>query len=104
MLIVPTASIASQTVDVVVNNQIVQLAIYQKVFGVFMDVYVNNQLIIGGVLCLNVTRIVRSLYLGFSGDFIWYDTQGTSQPYYTGIGSRYLLVYLSPSDLPAGEG
>ena len=64
---------------------------------------IGSQQIIAGVLCQNLNRIVRSLYLGFSGDFIWLDTQGTTDPIFTGLGSRYILVYLDESDL-AGEG
>ena len=69
-----------------------------------MDVYIGNTLIIAGVICQNENRIVRSLYLGFSGDFAWYDTQGSTDPIYTGLGSRYLLLYLYPNELPDGEG
>jgi hypothetical protein len=35
---------------------------------------------------------------------VWFDTQGASDPVYTGAGSRFQLVYLEPADLPAGEG
>ena len=51
-----------------------------------------------------MNRIVRDLYLGFVGDFIWFDTQGSSDPIYMGLGSRFILVYLAPADLPAGQG
>jgi hypothetical protein len=37
--------------------------------------------------------------VGFIGDLIFIDTQGTSDPNYTGLGSRFLLAYLSPTDL-----
>ena len=59
-------------------------------------------MIVCGVLCENLNRIVRSLYLGFSGDFVFFDTQGGNDPQdpiYTGLGSRFVLVYLTPSDL-----
>jgi len=69
-------------------------------YGLFIDVFVNNQLIIGGVICENLNRIVRDSYLGFIGDLIFYDTtKGGNDPDYTGLGSRYLLVYLEQSDL-----
>jgi hypothetical protein len=105
MLIIPTQPIPSQTFQIVLNNQNCQLNIYQRYFGLFMDVYyVGPTLIIAGVICQNLNYIVRSLYLGFSGDFVFWDTQGSSNPYYTGLGSRYQLVYLPPSDLPPTYG
>ena len=99
MLIVPIQPVPSQYVTVTLNSQICQLNIYQKAFGLFMDVRVNNILIIGGVLCENLNRIVRSFYLGFIGDFIWFDNQGTDDPDYTGLGTRFSLAYLDPADL-----
>lgn len=74
-----------------------------------MDLYSNNVLIIAGTLALNLTRMVRDLYLGFSGDLAFVDTQvdpilGPLDPYYTGLGSRYQLIWLEPSDLPPGVG
>jgi hypothetical protein len=73
--------------------------VYQKDAGLFCDLSVNNVLIIGGVLCFNLNRIVRDLYLGFVGDLMFSDTQGTSDPLSPGLGSRYQLFYLTLTDL-----
>lgn len=104
MQLVPLQPIASQTLTVQLNGQDCTLNIYQKYTGLFMDVLVSGVGIIYGVLCENLNRIVRSLYLGFQGDFVFLDTQGTSNPSYTGLGSQFVLIYLSPSDLPANVG
>ena len=73
----------NQTLQVQLANQPCQLNVYQFAFGLFMDVYVAGTLVIAGVLCQNLNRIVRSAYLGFSGDFAFVDTQGTTDPIYT---------------------
>lgn len=101
MLIVPVQATENQTFAVLLAKQNCRLNIYQKFYGVFMDVYVSNQLIIGGVLCENVNRVIRSTYLGFIGDFWFFDTQGNSDPHFTGLGSRYQLQYLEETDLLA---
>jgi hypothetical protein len=103
MLVVPVASIPNQQLQVQLDGQACTLNIYQLQYGTFMDVLVNGIAIISGVICQNINRIVRDLYLGFSGDFIWLDTQGTTDPVYTGFGTRYQLLYLEASDL-GGEG
>src|SRR5882762_632794 len=100
MLIIPLKAVPNQTLAVLLNNQACQLNIYQKAFGLFMDVLVSNRLIIGGVICQNYNRIVRSVYLGFQGDFLFADQQGDSDPDYTGLGTRFVLEYIEPSDLP----
>ena len=66
---------------------------------VFIDLEVNNAPIISGVICLNGVKIVRDAYLGFIGDLAFYDTQGSTDPVYSGFGTRYILVYLAPGDL-----
>lgn len=103
-LAIPLQATPSQTVSVTLSGQAAQLNIYQKRSGLYMDVLVNNTLIIGGVICENLNRIVRSLYLGFLGDLIFLDNQGTSDPDYTGLGARFTLVYILPGELPPGQG
>jgi len=104
MMIVPVQSLPNQTLQTQLNGQACTLNIYQFAYGLFMDVYVGAELLVAGVICQNMNRIVRDLYLGFVGDFIWFDTQGSSDPIYMGLGSRFILVYLAPADLPAGQG
>lgn len=107
MLIVPLQPVPNQQVAVLLAGQSCELVVQQKFFGLFMNVSVNNALIIGGVLCENRNRIVRSLYLGFIGDFIFIDNQGSEDPVYTGLGgalARFSLAYLEASELPAGQG
>ena len=104
MLSVPLAATPAQTVNVVLNNQQCTIRVYQKFYGLFLDLSVNNNVIIQGVLCQSSNYIVQSLYLGFNGDLFFFDTQGTSDPSYTGLGSRFLLVYAAPGELPDDYG
>jgi len=91
-------------VQAVLGGQSARMSIYQNSTGLFIDVYVNDELIIGGVVCENENRIVRSLYLGFIGDLAFFDTAGTEDPRYakeatSGLGTRFLLLYLTPADI-----
>ena len=99
MLGVPLKAVPSQTLSVTLSGQNCQLNVYVKYGVLFMDVYVNNQPIILGVLCENLNRIVRSVYLGFVGDFVFDDTQGFTDPVFSGLGARYQLLYLETQDL-----
>jgi len=101
MLIVPVLAVPNQTLSILLANQLCQLTLRTRFYGLFMDVSVNDAPIVQGVICQNWNRIVRSAYLGFVGDFAFWDTQGKTDPAYTGLGSRYLLYYLEKSDLPA---
>jgi len=110
MNVIPISDVYSQTMTVQLGGQNCQINLYQKSTGFYCDVYVNNTAIITGVICQNLNRIVRSLYLGFVGDLCFYDTQGSILPPSTGLdpsspglGTRYLFLYLSPADLD-GQG
>lgn len=98
MQIVPLTANPNQTLTIGLNNQACQIAVYQTPDALFLDLYVNDALIIAGVICQNLNRIVRNLYLGFQGDLAFVDTQGTDDPNYLGLGSQFQLVYLSPSE------
>lgn len=99
MIVVPLKALASQTVQIQLNGQNCQLNVYQKFYGLYMDVLVNDVLVIGGVLCRNQNRIVRSAYLGFSGDFSFVDTQGNDDPDWTALGTQFQLIYFTPDEV-----
>ena len=99
MQIVPIKDVYAQSFSVQLGNQPCQINLYQRSTGFYCDLYVNNVLIIGGVICQNLNRIVRDLYLGFVGDLMFNDTQGTSDPSSPGLGTRYQFCYLEVSDL-----
>ena len=103
MLVIPTQAVASQTFRAILGGQACRIALYQKSTGLFCDLYVNDVLIVAGVLCLAGVKMVRSLYLAFAGDLAIFDTQlgaagvagfDPEQVHYTGLGGRYFLAYL----------
>jgi hypothetical protein len=104
MMIIPIQPLANQSLQVQLANQPCTIQLTQTAFGLFCNLYISSTLIIGGVLCENLNRIVRSLYLGFVGDLVFNDLQGSNDPIYQGLGSRYQLVYLKASDLAPNQG
>lgn len=106
MQIVPTQPLPNQSFQVQLNNQACIINLYQTPRALFMDLYVGTELIKAGQICENLNRIVRDTYLGFVGDLAFVDAQSAtnadaSDPIYTGLGTRFQLLYLDPSELPA---
>lgn len=60
---------------------------------IFLDLSIDDQLVLGGVPCLNRTRIVQNAYLGLTGDLAFIDMTGNEDPRVDGLGSRWLLTY-----------
>lgn len=99
MQVIPLNPVANQTTRIILNQQACKINVYQKSTGLYCDLYVNDALVIGGVVCQDLNRIVRDAYLGFIGDLAFFDTQGNSDPVSSGLGSQYVFLYLSPADL-----
>ena len=99
MQTIPLSPIANQTLGVMLDGQQVTLAIYQKSTGLYCDIGLNNAPLLYGVACLDDAPLVISAYLGFPGDLAFVDTQGSDPPYYTGLGTRWALIWLEPADL-----
>jgi hypothetical protein len=102
MQIVPIADVPAQTLSVTLAGQSCRISLYQKSTGLYCDLDVNNAPIVTGVICENLNRIVRDLYLGFIGDLVFLDAHGNADPASPGLGTRFLLGYLEKSDLGSG--
>ena len=95
---IPIQKIPSQLVRCVLGGQDVQLTIYQKTQGVFVDVNSNSSPIVNGVISRDAVPLVCIAYTGFIGNIVWVDTQGGSDPDYTGFGDRFRLIYLTDAE------
>jgi hypothetical protein len=98
MLIVPLQPLASQVVQVMLGGQACTIGVYSKGGSMFADITVAGAPLRTCQLCLNGVLLVRFNYLGFVGDLVFVDLQGNTDPLYTGLGTRYVLVYLAPAD------
>lgn len=110
---IPLSPIPSQTLQIVLAGQNVQISVNSKngydftddtlstqLQVIFFDLTVNGVSITVGQNCLNLKRLLLNRqYLGVIGDFMFVDTQGVSDPEYAGLGSRWLLLYLEATDL-----
>lgn len=97
MQVIPLTAVASQSFTVQLNGQNCEINIYQKSTGLYFDLTVNGESIVNTMICLNAVGLVREVYLGFIGQLVFIDTQGSDDPYYTGLGSRYVLTYWLPA-------
>ena len=65
----------------------------------FCTMSIAGNIILQTRICLDRRMLVRAPYLGFLGDIGFMDTQGTDDPIYTGLGSRFQLIYFLPDEL-----
>lgn len=98
---IPIQPTASQLTRCVLNGQNVQLLIYQKPQGLFVDVNSNDVEIVSGIIAQNGNPIICRNYAGFNGNLFFIDSQGAADPEYTGLGDRYKLLYLDDAEYAA---
>jgi hypothetical protein len=113
MLVIPITAVASQTRQFVVGGQNCQMSIYTNDGFDYSDPtlsipkqYIAIDFAYNGIQvtntqnCVNLARLLKNRqYLGFIGDFMFVDTEDDQDPQYTGLGTRWVLLYLEAADL-----
>lgn len=95
---IPLQAVGAQVIKVVLSGQNCQINLYQKNEGLFCDVNADNVEIVSGALCQEATPIISRNYTGFAGNLLFIDTLGNSAPNYSGLDSRFALIYLDASE------
>lgn len=91
--VIPLIATPSQTLNVQLDAQSCRINVRQRRTGLFVDLFVQDAPIFQGVKALDRNRLVRDAYLDFTGDLFFVDTQGNDDPDYSGLASRFLLVW-----------
>lgn len=97
-MVVPLQPIPSQVLRTVLNKQNLKISIYDKGGNLFVDVNSGGVQIITSVMVRNADPIVCINYSGFVGNMIFLDIDGFNHPEYSGLGSRYRLIYIPPPE------
>lgn len=95
MMQIPIQTDENQIVKTVLDGQNVQILLQQKPRGIFVDVNVNGVDVSTSVMALNEVPLVSRDNHGFIGNLVFIDLEGNSDPYYTGLGDRFNLCYLT---------
>jgi len=100
MIRIPLDPVPSQTFAITLGGQACEIAVRQNGANIFVDLTVNGVPIFLTRVARNKQRLAIDVqYRPFVGDLLFVDTQGDTQPEYTGLGSRYVLYYLEAADL-----
>lgn len=98
MQAVPIQPVPSQIVKTVLDAQNFQIAIYQKNDGIFVDINVDGTEIVAAVIARDAVGLACRQYAGIEGNLLFIDTQGSLDPEYSGLGTRWQLVYLTADE------
>lgn len=98
---VPIQPLPNATFLAQLDNDTAQITVHTTDDGLFADVVYNGTPIATGRLCLDRVNINASHYRGLSGGLYFVDLRGSSDPVYSGFGSRYRLYYGDPDATPS---
>ncbi|WP_369788307.1 hypothetical protein [Rouxiella sp. WC2420] len=103
MIEITLSPIKGQSLTAVINGQSCRIDLAQRSTGLFMDLYLNENPVFQGVICLNCNWMVRYPYLGFSGDLFFADMEGSDDPDWMGLGTRFKLFYMTDEEKASAE-
>lgn len=97
---IPLTAVASQRLSIVLGGQNCQINVFQKPDLMYLDLAIDGLSVIRTHACRNRTRmLLAARYYGFIGDLVFEDIIGDADPVYTGLGTRWFLLYVTPDEL-----
>lgn len=101
MLEIPLIAVPNQRLLVVLEEQDCTLKVYQRNERLYLDLYLDGVPLRQGAICLPRVDIPAHPY-PFQGRLYFVDTLTEPDkqqfPQYTGLGSRWLLMYLTDEE------
>ena len=86
---------ASQQFSANLGEQPCTIKVHQRDGDIYVDLYVDSEPVVLGVLARDRVGLTHHAYLPFKGELLFVDTLGSDDPQYTGLGDRWRLLYLS---------
>lgn len=90
---IPLDALPNQSFSIEIGESDVELEFITRGSFMYMNLKVNEEEKLNGVICLNNTNLLLYPTIGIKGKMYFKDTQGNLDPIYFGLGTRWLLVY-----------
>ena len=102
MLGIPLSQTPSQAFQIVLNGQDCNIELLTRGERLYMNLAVDGEDVQNGAVCINQVPIIQIPTSRFSGNMMFVDTLGDTNPSWTGLDGRYQLVYLTQDELDNG--
>lgn len=95
---IPLQPVPAQRLKIKLANQNCVLRVYYRFGSTYMDVTVGGTVVCTGAICRDRQSIIQIANNDFSGQLLFVDMLGTSDPLYTGFGERWRLFYKAANE------
>ena len=96
MATIPLNASPSQEITCTLSGLPCRIWVRQLSTGLYLDLWLNEQPLIMGAICFTGVDLIRNPASPLPGRLYFTDTQGNADPYYDGVGDRFLLQYEAP--------
>lgn len=93
-MIIPLEALPNQKLTINLNNQNCVFEFVTRGKNIYMNLSVDNQEVVNGVICLNKVDLIQYNYLNFNGRLYFEDLESNLDPYFWGLGTRWVLNYV----------
>ena len=101
MIQIQLSAVSIQRLAITLEGQACSIEARQNGRHLYLSLWKNDEMILGQRVCRDRSLMLTGArYRGFSGDLMWIDGQGFDDPQWTGLGSRWTLVYITPAEFP----
>lgn len=90
---IPLQPVPAQQLTCTLSGRSCSFWVRQLSTGLYVDVRVDDQPAIIGAVGFNGLDLIRNPVSPLPGRLFFTDTQGTDDPYYDNLGSRFILQY-----------
>lgn len=94
LTLIPIQALPDQVFYIDLAGQECEIHVFLRGYYMYMDLKVDDVDIFKGQICLNNVDMVQYRNMNFVGNLRFLDTQGSEDPYYSGFGERWVLVYV----------
>lgn len=103
---IPLRATGNQALQVVLEGQNCSLRLYTRslsdgVETLFCDLSIDQEPVFYGCPCLDGLPMPLYAWLGMTGQLVFIDMEGDEAPRWSGLGSRWKLLYMSPAEADA---
>ena len=96
---IPLQQTPAQTLKVKLSGQECTVRVYYRFGDTYLDLTVGGVSVVQGAICRDRAYIVNIAQSAFSGNLLFVDMLGPSDPNYKGFGERWRLFYKAASEL-----
>lgn len=96
---IPLQPITNQEFVIMLEQRDWNIRLIQRLNRMYLSLWIDNIEIWSGSICRDRLPFVQSKTQNVTGNLVFVDMEGTSDPTYEGLGSRYKLFYFTDDEI-----